>query len=86
MPWWWKRYFGRGGALGVLLKLHCVGSHKLCICIEPVLLIAFYQNSYHLDLQEVVTHSVHVLLLVCSKWLLAQTWRKHIQGTTGKLS
>lgn len=65
----WERW-----GFGVLLKLHCVGSHKLCLCIEPVLLIASYQHSHHLDLQEVDPHSVHLLLLVCSKWLLAQTW------------
>lgn len=47
-----------------LLKLHCIGSYKLCLCIEPVPLTAFYQNSHHLLLQEVVTHSVHLLSLV----------------------
>lgn len=83
----WERW-----GFGVLLKLQCVGSHKLCLCTGPALRAAFCQNSHLLVLEEVATHSVHLLLLVCSKWLLAQTWdhvqerRKHTQGTVGKLS
>lgn len=58
----------------MLLKLQCVGNHELCLCMRPALLTALYQNSQHLILQEVATHSVRLLQLVCSKWLLAQTW------------
>lgn len=78
----WERW-----GFGVLLKLQCVGSHKLCLCMRPALLAAFYQNSHHLVVQEVATHSVHLLLLLCSKGY----WPRHGTmckggGTMGRLS
>lgn len=70
---WWKRDFWERWGFVMLLKLQSVGSRKLCLCIGPILLAAFCQNSHLFVLKEVATHSVILLLLVCSKWLLAQT-------------